>query len=47
MDYLIEWAGQHAERVELHASTHGLAMYERRGFEVTANPSMRLPLSRQ
>ena len=45
MNYLIEWAEQHAERVELHASAHGLGMYERRGFVVTANPSMRLPLS--
>jgi ribosomal protein S18 acetylase RimI-like enzyme len=40
MSHLLKWAAEHADRVELHASDDGIAMYRRMGFEETANPAM-------
>lgn len=45
MAHLLKWATEHADRVELHASDDGAAMYRRMGFEETANPAMRLALT--
>ncbi|MCD6638699.1 MAG: GNAT family N-acetyltransferase [Nocardioides sp.] len=44
--HLLEWAAGHADRVELHASEDGMAMYRRLGFAETANPAMRLTVRR-
>ena len=46
MAHLLEWAAEHADRVELHASEDGgRAKYRRMGFIETANPAMRLALT--
>ena len=45
MTHLLEWAAEHADRAELHASDDGLAMYRLMGFEETANPAMRRSVS--
>lgn len=45
LTHLLEWAAEHADRAELHASDDGMSMYRRLGFEETANPAMRLTLT--
>lgn len=45
--HLLAWAAEHADRVELHASADGLAMYRRLGFVETSNPAMRRTLTRR
>lgn len=44
MDELLRWAREDvaADRVELHASSDGLALYRKLGFVAAASPSMRL-----
>lgn len=39
---LVDWAGDVADRVELHASQDARALYGRLGFKEIANPTMRL-----
>jgi GNAT superfamily N-acetyltransferase len=45
MTHLLQWAANHADRAELHASAHGISLYRELGFSETLYPSMRLKLT--